>query len=176
MKLKKRLVFPLGFVCGLFIAWVIYKPYSAPPDMVFGTHGYFPLYDTNCIARVNISRHPQRSLRFQIIIEALADTPICLEGSKLSVEGFNAEGEKVYYQEFDWHDFKVFIPHPTQRGFRWRIIVFDKYTLPEKQYACAGDTYLPFKRNEEGFYVIRVISPCEKYECVSTTLESKMFN
>jgi len=175
MKLNKRLVFPLGFVCGLFIAWVIYKPLSAPPKWDFGTHGYFPLYDTNCVTRVYVKQHPYRLL-FKIVIETAGDAPLCLDGSKLSVEGFNAEGEKVFYEEIGWRDFMVHSPHPSDFPPRWSATIFRRDAFPGEKHASAGVSYLPFKQNEKCFYVIRVISPCEKYECDSTTLESKMFN
>ena len=175
MRLNKRLVFPLGFVCGLFIAWVIYKPLSAPPKWDLGTHGYFPLYDTNCVTRAIINKHPRR-LHFWVSIETTADTPLCLDGVKLSFEGFNAEGEKVYYEEIGWRDFKLVRSNPEQNTILWSVFLFRKDIFPEEKHASVKTQYLPFKWNERCFYVIRVISPCEKYECVSTTLESKMFN
>lgn len=175
MKLNKRLVFTLGFLSGLFCAWVIYKPLSAPPKWSGGEHGYFPLYDTNCVSRVYIKQHP-RCLLFRILIETVGDTSIRLDGSKLSFEGFNAEGEKVFYEEIDWRDFKVHSPHPSEEHPRWGVTIFRRDAFPGEKYASAGERYLPFKWNEECYYIIRVIDPCEKYELVSTTLYSQMFN
>lgn len=175
MRVIKHLYFPFGFLCGLFCAWVLCKLLSVPPKWTSGTHGYFPLYDTNCVARVSVSQQPYH-LFFRVIIAAGADAPICLDGAKLSIEGFDAEGLKVYQEELDWRGFVVTRPHPAEKEPHWTVKVFNGTALSGEKCAVAGKGEVPFRKGEKCFYVIRVVSPCDKYECASTMLDSYMCN
>lgn len=175
MRVSKRLIFPLVFLCGLLCAWVIYKPLSAPPKLTCGTHGYFPLYDTNCIARVKISQYPYR-LCFVVLIAAGADAPIRLDGAKISLEGFNAEGVKVYKEDRDWRDFNVVCPHPAEKEPLWQVTVFVGTAFSGEKHAAVGKGHVPFKKGEKCYFVLRVVAPCDQYECASTMLDSYMCN
>jgi len=167
------------FVCCVLVCIIygslIYKSHVNPPKLSFDMHGYFPLYDSKCISFICVNKHPY-VLDFSIDIESVCPNTNLMEEVKLKVDGFQ-NGNIVYSTIVCGTSFQTY--SATNQSVCVRTInIIELYCNKfMKNSDCDAKNgfavNVPFDLNEACVYRISVLTPCAKYECLTTTLVSK---
>lgn len=153
-----------------FVYWTVIclicfllRPIHFPqPKIVFGSHGYFPLYDTNCASEIRMQRLPYR-IELRVAIKSKNNQLIDLSNVRFGFDLFlNSKPVKTWV--VDRHDLYA------GRNNEGQTEVDTGIGFSEESFQ--GDLEVqPMSRGE---YVLRVsvLSPSEKYDCITTLLSS----
>lgn len=154
----------------VFFALIIFflRPLLCPqPKLVAGFHGYFPLYDSNCISEIRVHRSPY-CMTLAVEIESQDLLTNTFDNVQLGVELFY-EGVLVQKNVVDKYDFKV--SHSFDKTYFTTLRMDLSY--PSKFSRDVDDSELISVRDDI-LYRISVLSPSERYNCRTTSLRSIM--